>query len=265
MATRSKRGADSEHRMTLGQHLVELRKRLFRSAIAVVVFSVGGWFVADFIWDALRAPILTIAKAHNATLNYPDITSAFDLKLQIAFTVGIVVSSPIWLYQVFAFLVPGLTGREKRYTFGFFFTAVPLFLIGCGAGWLVFPHIVGLLTSFVPGQDAVFLGAKEYLGFVLKLVLAVGVAFILPVFLVLLNFMSILSAKAILKAWRWAILVIIIFCAIATPSADVVSMFLLAIPIIFLYFLAVGVAWLHDRAALKRAAALENDLGTAAA
>ncbi len=251
--------------MTLGQHLVELRKRLFRSALAIIVLAVGGWFVADFVWDALRVPILAIAKTHHATLNYPDITSAFDLKVQIAFTIGIVASSPIWLYQVFAFLVPGLTKREKRYTFGFFFTAVPLFLIGCWAGWLVFPHIVTLLTSFAPGEDAVFLGAKEYLGFVLKLVLAVGVAFILPVFLVLLNFIGILSARAILKAWRWAILVIIIFCAIATPAADVVTMFLLAIPIIGLYFLAVGVAWLHDRAALKRAAALENELGTAAA
>lgn len=251
--------------MTLGQHLVELRKRLFRSALAIILCSVGGWFVADFIWDALREPIKAIAKAHNAVLNYTDLTAAFDLKIQIAFTVGIVVSSPIWLYQIFAFLVPGLTKREKRYTFGFFFSAVPLFLIGCIAGWLVFPHMVGLLTSFVPGDDAVFLGAKEYLGFVLKLVLAVGIAFILPVFLVLLNYMSILSAKAILKAWRWAVLAIIVFCAIATPSADVVTMFLLAIPIIGLYFLAVGVAWLHDRAAHKRAMALENELDIASA
>lgn len=233
--------------------------------MAILLFSVGGWFTADFIWDALRGPITLVAKQHNATLNYTDVTSAFDLHIQIAFTVGIVLSSPIWLYQIFAFLVPGLTKREKRYTFGFFFTAVPLFLAGCAAGWFVFPHIVGLLTSFVPGQDAVFLGAKEYLGFVLKLVLAIGIAFILPVFLVLLNFMTILSAKAILKAWRWAILVIIVFCAIATPSADLVSMFLLAVPIIILYFLAVGVATLHDRAALKRARALENELNSASA
>lgn len=264
MATRKKRGADSEHRMTLGQHLVELRKRLFRSALAIILCAVGGWFAAGLVWDALRVPILTIAKTHNATLNYPDITSAFDLKIQIAFTIGIVASSPVWLYQVFAFLVPGLTKREKRYTFGFFFTAVPLFLVGCWAGWVVFPHIVTLLTSFAPNEDAVFLGAKEYLGFVLKLVIAVGIAFILPVFLVLLNFIGILSAKTILKAWRWAILIIIIFCAIATPAADVVTMFLLAIPIIILYFLAVGVAWLHDRAAAKRLAALENELGASA-
>lgn len=113
--------------MTLGQHLVELRKRLFRSALAIILCSVGGWFVADFIWNALREPIKAIAKAHNAVLNYTDLTAAFDLKIQIAFTVGIVVSSPIWLYQIFAFLVPGLTKREKRYTFGFFFgrTALP--------------------------------------------------------------------------------------------------------------------------------------------
>ncbi|MHB1172788.1 MAG: twin-arginine translocase subunit TatC [Lacisediminihabitans sp.] len=252
--------------MSLGQHLIELRKRLFRSAIAIALLSIAGWFVADFVWDALREPILTIAKAEhrNATINYSNLTSAFDLKLQIAITVGIVASSPVWLYQVFAFLVPGLTGKEKRYTFGFFFTAVPLFLAGCAAGWFVLPHIVVLLTSFVPSKDASFIEAKDYLGFVLKLVLAIGVAFVLPVFLVLLNFIGILSAVALLKAWRVAILLIIVFTAIATPSADVMSMFLLAIPIILLYFAAVGVAFLHDRATRKRATALDRELDDAA-
>ena len=101
------------------------------------------------------------------------------------------ISSPIWLYQIFAFLVPGLTRSEKRYTFGFFFTAVPLFLAGCFAGWFVLPHIVELMTSFVPQQDASYFDAKYYLDFVLKLVLAIGIAFVLPVFLVLLNFVGV--------------------------------------------------------------------------
>ncbi|MEO7124455.1 MAG: twin-arginine translocase subunit TatC [Lacisediminihabitans sp.] len=253
--------------MTLGQHLIELRKRLVRSAAAILLFSIGGFFLSNFVLSALRQPILAAGKAHGAKtlLNYTGATAAFDLHLQIAFFVGIIVSSPIWLYQIFAFLVPGLTGKEKKYIFGFFFSTVPLFLGGCAAGWFVLPHIFVLLNSFVPDQDANFLDAKDYFGFVVKLILAVGIAFILPVFLVLLNFMSILSAKAILKAWRWAILVIIVFCAIATPSADVLSMFLLAVPIIVLYFIAVGIAFLHDRAALKRAKALENEYDAAAA
>ncbi|MEO9104364.1 MAG: twin-arginine translocase subunit TatC, partial [Terrimesophilobacter sp.] len=182
--------------------------------------------------------------------------------MQIAIYVGVLVSSPIWLYQIFAFLVPGLTGKEKRYTFGFVFTAIPLFLAGCAAGWFVVPHIVILLNSFVPAEDASFIAAKDYLGFVMKLILAVGVAFVLPVFLVLLNFVGVLSGRTILKGWRIAVLMITLFTAIATPAADPFSMFLLAIPMVFLYFVAVGVSYWHDVLAARRAKRLESDLGT---
>jgi sec-independent protein translocase protein TatC len=264
--TRGKRGAKTEGRMSLGQHLVELRKRLFISAIAVIVLSVAGWFVAPFVLEAIREPVKVMASGnHNATLNYSGIGAAFDVRLQVALTVGAIASSPIWLYQILAFLVPGLTRKEKRYTFGFLFTAIPLFLLGCAAGWYVFPHIVQVLGSFVPTQDASIIEAKDYLGFVLKLVLAVGIAFVLPVFLVLLNFIGVLSGKSIIKSWRWAILIIFLFCAIATPSADVGSMFLLAVPMILLYLLAAGVALWHDRITAKRADALSAELSGPAA
>ncbi|MHA6668240.1 twin-arginine translocase subunit TatC [Homoserinimonas sp. A447] len=249
--------------MSLGEHLVELRKRLFIGGISILVASVGGFVVAQFVWDALRVPILAIAEARNATINYSTITGGFDVTMQVAVTIGIVASSPVWLYQIFAFLVPGLTKKEKRYTFGFFFTAVPLFLAGCAAGWFVLPNIVSLMAGFVPPEDASFVEAKVYLDFVLKLVLAVGIAFVMPVFLVLLNFLGVISAGAIIKGWRVAVLLIAVFCAIATPAADVMSMFLLAVPMVLLYFLAAGVAWLHDRIAAKRQAAFEDQLGTA--
>lgn len=251
--------------MSLGQHLIELRKRLFISAIAIVVCSIGGWFLYDPIFNEIQAPVQAMVKAHTAAINFAGIGTAFDIQLQVAFTVGAVASSPIWLYQIFAFIVPGLTRKEKKYTFGFFFSAVPLFLAGCAAGWFVFPHIVGVLGSFVPSGSASLIEARDYLGFVLKLVLAVGIAFVLPVFLVLLNFLGIISGKSIIASWRWAILLIFVFCAIATPSADVGSMFLLAIPMIFLYFVAAGVAGWHDRIARKRSDALTADLGGAAA
>ena len=250
--------------MSLGQHLVELRKRLAIAGLAVLVGGVGGWFLSSFVWDQLRVPIMVIARAqHNASINYTSITSAFDVRFQVAIMLGIVISSPIWLYQIFRFLVPGLTGRERRYIFGFFFSAIPLFLAGCAAGFLVLPHIVELMASFVPGQDTQIVDAKYYLDFVIKLILATGIAFVLPVFLVLLNFVGILSAKAILKGWRWAILAIALFTAIATPAADVVSMFLLALPMVALYFAAFGVATLHDRAAARKAASLSAGLAGA--
>jgi len=249
--------------MSLGQHLLELRKRLFLAAAGILVGAVIGWMLSDFVWDALREPIYAIIKAQhrNAQINYPDITSAFDLKLKISFYVGLIVSSPVWLYQIFAFLVPGLTRKEKQYTFGFFFSAVPLFLAGCAAGWYVLPNVVGLMTSFAPSEDAAFINAQNYLDFVLKLMIAIGVAFVLPVFLVLLNLAGVISAESIIKSWRVAILVIVLFTAIATPAADFVSMFLLAIPMVVLYFAAYGIAYLHDRRVARRTLAFEQELG----
>jgi sec-independent protein translocase protein TatC len=108
------------------------------------------------------------------------------------------------------------------------------------------------MTGFVPSEDVSFLDAKIYFDFVLKLVLAIGIAFVVPVFIVLLNFAGVISAASIIKSWRVAILVITLFTAIATPSADVVSMFMLAIPMIGLYFAAWAIAHLHDRRVAKR-------------
>lgn len=258
----TKRGKNREGRMTLAEHFVELRKRLFRAALALLVGTVAGWFLAETVMNALRGPITEIAEqqGRDAMLNYGSITGAFDLKMQMAITIGAVISSPVWLYQIWAFFVPALTRRELKYAFGFFFTAVPLFLLGGLAGWLLVPHIVTLLTSFATQYDGAIIDAKTYFDFIMKLVIAVGIAFVLPVFLVLLNFVGVLSAKAIIASWRWALIGIAMFTAIATPAADVISMFLLAIPMVLLYFAAYGVAFLHDRRAAKVAMKLETEL-----
>ncbi|MFB2599906.1 twin-arginine translocase subunit TatC [Herbiconiux sp. P17] len=243
--------------MSLGAHLVELRNRLFISALAIVLGMVVGFIISDFILSALTQPIADLAaqQGREASLNFTDVSSAFDLRIQIAFTVGVVLSSPVWLYQVFAFVMPGLKKKEKRFALGFVCAAVPLFLAGCVAGWFVLPHMVTLLTGFAPEGTTALLTARSYYDFVLKLVLAIGIAFVLPVFLVILNFAGVLSAVAILKSWRIAILAITLFTAIATPAADVMSMFLLAIPMLLLYFTAAGIAWLHDR---RKRRAIQN-------
>ncbi len=249
------RGKNREKRMSLGAHLIELRKRLFISAIAIVLGMVAGWVLTDlFVWDAIQEPVVRVAEAQgtDTAIVFPTISSAFDLRLQIAFTLGLVISAPVWLYQIFAFLVPGLSTRERKFTFAFFATAIPLFFAGCAAGWFVLPNIVKLMTSFVPGDALSLLTAKEYIDFVLKLVVAIGIAFVVPVFIVLLNFAGVISAAAIIKSWRVAILVIVLFTAIATPSADVISMFMLAIPMIALYFAAWFIASLHDKRVERR-------------
>jgi sec-independent protein translocase protein TatC len=244
--------------MSLGEHLIELRRRLGIIGVSIVLAAVGGWFLADPVWQALSEPVMQIAQERNrdADINYTSVTEAFDTKIAIAFVLGIVLAAPVWLYQVWAFFVPALMRKERRYALGFLAAAIPLFFAGVTMGWLVLPNIVVLLTGFAPEQSSTLLTAKVYLDFALKLVLAIGVGFVLPVFLVLLNAIGVLSAKAILGGWRWAIIVISVFTALATPAADVVSMILLAIPMVILYFLAAGIAWLRDQQQARKAAKL---------
>jgi sec-independent protein translocase protein TatC len=244
--------------MTLGEHLVELRRRLGIIGVSIVLAAIGGWFLADPVWAALSDPVMEIAqrRGRDADINYTSVTEAFDTKVAIALVLGIVMAAPVWLYQIWAFFVPALMRKERRYALGFLSAAIPLFFAGVTAGWLVLPNIVILLTGFAPEQSSTLLTAKVYLDFALKLVVAVGVGFVLPVFLVLLTVIGVLSAQSIIRGWRWAIVMIAVFTALATPAADVVSMVLLAIPMIFLYFIAAGIAWLNDRRVAKKAARL---------
>jgi sec-independent protein translocase protein TatC len=240
--------------MPLRAHLLELRKRLFIAAAAILVGAVGCWFLVKPVFGYLIAPIAEAAKLNHrdVSLNFQGLTSSFDVEIQLAITMGIVISSPVWLYQVWAFIVPGLKTRERRYVYGFLGSAIPLFLVGCWIGWTLLPRLVLLLTSFSPVKSTSFISADDYISFVTKLMIAVGVGFVLPVVLVLLNFIGILTSKAILKGWRVAVLLVVIFAAIVTPSADIISMFVLAAPIIVLYFIAVLITHLHDRSVARR-------------
>lgn len=252
--------------MSLGAHLVELRKRLFISAGAIVAGLVGGWILSDWVWSMLRRPVEDLGElGREAAITYADVTSGFDTKVQISLFIAVLIASPVWLYQIWAFVAPGLTRREKLYGVAFLGAAVPLFLGGAYAGWSVLPNIVRLLASFQPDQDAFFLNARTYLDFSIKLLLAVGIGFVMPVFLVLLNFIGVVRGASILKSWRMAILIIILFAGIATPAADLMSMFLLAAPIVVLYFAAAGITILHDRRLDKKRAAemAEYDLESA--
>lgn len=242
-------------RMSIQAHLQEAHKRLLRASAGLLIAVVIGYVLSDQVLEVLRTPIEALAESRNASLNYDSVSAAFDLKMKIALFAGIAISSPVWLYQLFAFFVPGLTRREKQYTFGFFVAAVPLFVAGCATGLALFPHIVELLAGFGSTEDSTVLVASYYFDFVMKLVLAVGVAFVLPVLIVLLNFIGILPGATIVRSWRLVIVGILLFSALATPSADVMSMFLLAIPMTGLFSVAAGIAVVHDRTTARRAAA----------
>jgi len=240
--------------MSLGSHLKEFRNRVLVAFIGIVIGTAFGWWASSYVFVGLQAPIAVVAadSGRGAALNFDTIAGGFDLTLQIALTIGVVVSSPLWLYEVWAFLTPGLVKRERRYAIGFLLSAVPLFLGGCAVGWLVMPHVVELFVSFAPADSISNLSARYYYDFILKLMLATGVGFVLPAVLSLLNFAGVLSAKTILKGWRIAIIVIVTFTAFATPATDIISMFLLAAPMLVLYFAAAGIAVINDRRRAKR-------------
>ncbi|QNE37645.1 twin-arginine translocase subunit TatC [Leifsonia shinshuensis] len=240
--------------MGLLEHLRELRKRLFRSALGVIVGAVAGWFVSSLVLNWLRTPVTIAASTQGrpVAINFPSVSAAFDLRIEIAIITGLVISSPVWLYQIFAFFVPALTRREKWYTFGFLGAAIPLFIAGCAAGLFVMPHIVQLMTGFAPAGSSSYIDASGYFDFVMKLVIVTGVAFVLPVFVVVLNLAGVVSGTAVLHSWRWAVIGICLFTAIATPAADVLSMLLLAAPMLVLYIAACGITVVNDRRRERR-------------
>lgn len=247
--------AEAPAGMPLASHLREARTRSLRAAAALLVGVMAGSLLSDQVMEIVRAPITALAESRAASLNYDSITGAFDLKLKIALFSGVALSSPVWMYELLAFLAPGLDRREKKYTFGFLAASVPLFAGGCAAGLLLFPHMVELLAGFASTEDSTLLQASYYVDFILKIVLATGVAFVLPVFLVMLNLLGILSARAIARSWGIVTVAIVLFSAIVTPAADVLSMFLIAVPMTALFLVALLIAWLHDRAADRRLSA----------
>ncbi len=238
-------------RMPLSAHLREARIRALRAAIALAVGTVVGYALSAQVLDVLREPISALAESRNASLNYDSLTGAFDLKVRIALAVGVAISSPVWLFELFGFLAPGLTRGERKGVFGFLAAAVPLFAAGCAMGLALFPRMVALLASFASAEDSTLLQASYYVDFVVKIVLAMGVAFVLPVFLVAFNLLGLLSAKTLAGSWRIVTVAIVLFSAMATPAADVLSMFLVAVPMLLLFLAALLIAALHDRAVSK--------------
>lgn len=237
--------------MSLSRHLAEARKRLLISAAGLALGMIGAFFLTDYVIWLITQPLRAIASTRSdvvrVELMFSTVTSAFDLRLRMSVAIGVLIASPVWLWQIWAFINPGLTRREIRSALGFAAAAVPLFFGGCYVGLVVMPHIVELMSGFVPAGGAAFYEAGFYYDFVLKLLLVLGVAFVLPVLLVALNLAGIASGRAILRGWRIAVLSASTFAALATPAADVVSMLMLAGILITLFFAAATLALLLDR------------------
>lgn len=252
---------DSERRptggsMTLGEHLRELRSRLVKSLLAVAVGSVVGWVFYDRIFAFLAEPINTVvtearAQGREVTLTITDVGGAFTLQIKVALVVGVILASPVWLYQLWRFVTPGLHKHEKRWALGFVALAVPLFLAGVVMAYVVMPGALGILFNFTPESVANFLPVDAYLSFFIRLILVFGVGFLTPLLLVALNMFGVLSGKTLAKAWRFIIFGVFVFAAIATPTADPVNLMMLAVPILVLVGAALVFCFLNDRRRAK--------------
>ena len=264
---RSRRKDNPEARMSIGDHLRELRQRLFVSAAGVMVMTVVGYMLYERAFALITRPIEQAnAKGANLTLNFDTILASFDMKLEVSIWLGVLLSSPLWMYEFWAFVGPGMTRKEKAYTWAYGAAGLFLFLAGAALGIWVMPHAVSILTSFIPdGPTAGVIGANLYLSFVMRLVLVFGIAFLLPELLVALNMLGLMQGKTMLKGWRWAIVGIVTFMAIANPLPDPWSMVFMSVPIAGLYFLACFISITHDKRVERKRAELDAELEAALA
>lgn len=245
-------------RMPLIEHLREFRKRVVRSAIAITIGSVIGWIFYNQIITSLASPVCDLKAAqangadHCGSLYINGVLGPLNLQIKVALLTGVILSAPVWLYQLWSFIAPALHRREKRYSVLFFVAATPFFVFGTYLGYTILPVAIRVLFGFTPAALNNLVRFDDYLDFVMRTILLFGIAFELPVFLLTFNLIGFLSGSAILRPWRIWVFCIVLFVAGFTPSADPLSMILLALPLIGFYLLAGAIALLNDRRRAKK-------------
>jgi len=238
--------------MTLAEHLRELRNRLVKSSLAILIGTVVVWVKFPELFAIVRAPFDQLAN-ENAILALTGVTSGFSLQLRLSLSAGLVLTSPIWLFQIWRFISPGLHRNEKKWAYIFAGLATPLFLSGVALSYFVMPRMLRILFEFTPAEVENVTSVDTYLSFFLQLTLFFGFGFLLPLFLVLLNFAGILTGAKIAASWRWIILGSLVFGAVATPNGDPVGMTIVAVPMILLSSIALTVALLNDKRRARKA------------
>jgi sec-independent protein translocase protein TatC len=243
------RAADGS--MTLVEHIRELRNRLFWAALAVLVGFAVGMFFAKGVFHLLQQPYCDLPNAPkvNGQCSMTQLGPAdgFLLRLKIALWLGIIVSAPVWLYQLWAFIAPGLHRNERRYAYFFVAIAAPLFAMGAVLAYFVVAKGLHFLLSSGVIDGVIQLEVTRYISFVTNMLLIFGVAFEFPLIALMLNFVGVASARRLLSWWRVAIFVFFVFSAIVTPTPDPFGMTALGVCLSLLYFGAVAIAFVHDR------------------
>ena len=242
--------------MTLVEHLRELRNRVFKGVLAVVIASVASWFFYSELLDILTGPYRAATSLTDSQIDQKlvqdSVAGPFILQMKICGLAGLVLASPVWLYQAWAFVMPGLHKHERKWTLIFAAVAGPLFMAGVALGYWVLPRGIEMLLSFTGPDIANYVNVLGYLSFVIRMLIAFGVAFEIPLFVILLNLAGVITAEQLAHYRRWIVLVAFIFAAVATPSADPFSMLALAFPMTLLFLMAEVVAHLVDRRRARR-------------
>jgi sec-independent protein translocase protein TatC len=249
--------ANPEGRMPLIEHIRELRNRLFKAGLGLVAGGIVGWIFFDPIWTILKRPYTGLPPEHciqqKCDLVVHGIFDGFFIHLKIALMVGALLSSPIWLYQLWAFVAPGLYGRERKWTYIFLGAAVPLFLSGGLLAYLTLDKGLQILIGLAPGDTLVLVGIQQYLGYATAMLVIFGLTFELPLFVVILNLAGVLTHARIRKWRRTMIFGVFVFAAVATPSQDPFTMLALATPTVVLFEVSEVIAYFHDRRKARRA------------
>ncbi len=243
--------------MTFFEHLVELRKRIINSLIAIGLCSLAGWYVAPRFIEVITKPIrLALSqRGLNSQLVYTGPTDYLALLIKLSIYIGLVMASPVVLYQIWLFVAPALYKHEKSAVTSFLFSTVFLFLGGIAFGYfLALPHILQFLIGF-QGPVVPLIRINDYFDLVLLVLVALGLVFELPILIFFLTLFGIVTPEFLVRNTKYAILVITVIAAIVTPTPDALTMLLVMLMMTVLYFVGVGVSWMVVRRRDRREAA----------
>jgi sec-independent protein translocase protein TatC len=268
---RQREPRDAEATMTLVGHLTELRNRIAKALLALLIATaVAFWWYEHGLGEFIRAPYCGLEEdlryggddSGGCGLLITDVFGGVFIRLKVAFLAGAVLSAPFWLYQLWAFITPGLKRNEKRYGVGFVAVSTLLFALGAFLAYVSLAKGLELLLSLAGDGVVIALTAQDYIGFVLALLVAFGVSFEVPLIAIALNLVGVLSHEVLSRSRRWIFFLTIVFAAFVTPTQDPFTMLLMAGPMILLFELAIQVARVVDKRRAKRAAVEHfHDLG----
>jgi len=244
------RNNNPEAKMGILEHLGELRSRLIRCLVAIAVCSIIGWIFFHQILEFLLDPYCDTL-GQRCTLRVDEPLEGLNTRFMVALYTGIGLSIPVLLWQAWQFVSPGLHKHEKRHGASFVLSGVLLFVVGCGLAFWTLPRALDFLID-IGGEDLLTeFRARAYISFIIKMMLAFGIGFEFPLFLILLLKLEILDYRTLRKQWRYAIVGIVILVAVITPSGDPISLLALAVPMYLFYEAAVFYGWMRARKLAK--------------